>query len=103
MNLKVIADRFLWAVGIAGGFFTVWATREIHLAVKFGAARFLENQLFHSGAISLQGSRCRCGSILGTGMRLCGFRSGAEKLGNDGCWRGRSQGGLAEIAGGVID
>ena len=31
--------------------------------------------------------------------RLYGFKLGAEKLGNDGCWRGRSQGGLAEIAG----
>ena len=53
--------------------------------VKFGAARFLENQLFHSGAVSLQSSRCRCGSIVGTGMRLYGFKLGAEKLGNDGC------------------
>ena len=53
--------------------------------VPFRAARFVENQLFHAGAVSLQSSRGRCGSIVGTGMRLCGFKSGAEKLGNDGC------------------
>ena len=48
--------------------------------IRFGATPF-ENQLKtsffeNSGAVSLQSSRCRCGSMVGTGMRLCGYKVG---------------------------